>query len=66
MLVSLAWVKSAPDRQARCVDLDPEVIAWGKEHNIAKEPQPVRERLDVQLANVLDTPPRPQLTTGST
>ena len=57
MLVSLAWVKSAPDRHARCIDLDPEVITWAEEHNIAKEPLPVRGRLDVVCGNVLDIPP---------
>ncbi len=56
MLVSLAWVKSAPDRRARCVDLDSEVIAWAKEHNIAKEPRPVRGRLDIVCGSVLDIP----------
>eukprot|EP01043_Picozoa_sp_COSAG02_P084625 COSAG02_NODE_22424_length_753_cov_1.019878_2_plen_92_part_01 len=56
MLVSLAWVKSAPDRRARCVDLDPEVIAWAKEHNIAKEPRPVRGRFDIVCGSVLDIP----------
>jgi len=57
VLVSLAWVKSAPDRRARCIDLDPEVITWAEEHNIAKEPQPVRRRLDVVCGNVLNIPP---------
>ena len=56
MLVSLAWVKSAPDRRACGVDLDTDVIAWAEQHNISKESPAVQERVEVVAANVLDPP----------
>jgi len=31
-LFSCAWVKSAADREAVGVDLDPEVLAWSRAH----------------------------------
>lgn len=34
--VCCEWVKSHPKRTALGVDLDPEPLAWGKEHNLAK------------------------------
>ncbi len=33
--VSCCWVQSDPDNRAWGVDLDPEPLAWGREHNIA-------------------------------
>eukprot|EP01052_Picozoa_sp_SAG31_P006387 SAG31_NODE_293_length_18292_cov_8.779586_13_plen_195_part_00 len=56
MLVSLAWVKSAPDRLASCVDLDSEVIAWAQQKSLNLEPQSVRERITVLCGDVLETP----------
>ena len=53
MLVSLAWVQSDAQRRACCVDLDPEVIGWAEEHNLAQQPPGVRQRLRVLLADVL-------------
>lgn len=34
--LACAWVESHRKREAWCVDLDEEVTAWGKKHNIAK------------------------------
>lgn len=33
-LLTATWVKRGPDRRGVGVDLDPSVLAWGKEHNI--------------------------------
>lgn len=33
-LLCATWVKSKPNRTATGVDLDPEVLAWGTEHNL--------------------------------
>jgi SAM-dependent methyltransferase len=34
-LLCAHWVKSHRDRTATGVDIDPEVLAWGREHNVA-------------------------------
>lgn len=34
--VCAAWVRSRPDREALGIDLDPETIAWGLEHNVSE------------------------------
>ena len=35
-LVSCEWVRSRKDRTAICVDLDPEPLEWGRQHNLSK------------------------------
>lgn len=42
--VSCEWVKE-PGRTALCVDLDPEPLAWGREHNLAKLEPAAQERV---------------------
>ena len=54
--VSCEWVKSADDRAAVGVDLDPEPLEWGRQHNLAalSKPQQARLRLlqqDVRKRN---------------
>ena len=54
--VSCEWVKSADDRAAVGVDLDPEPLDWGRQHNLAalSKPQQARLRLlqqDVRKKN---------------
>jgi SAM-dependent methyltransferase len=34
-LLSREWVRARPQNRAVAVDLDPEVLAWGREHNVA-------------------------------
>src|SRR5690606_6124445 len=34
--MACAWVDSAPKRRAIGVDIDPEVLGWGREHNVGK------------------------------
>jgi hypothetical protein len=53
-LFACAWVKSAADREAVGVDLDPEVLAWGREHNASKLKPAAARRLTLLQGNVLD------------
>ena len=58
-LLSATWVQSRAGREAFGVDLDPEVLAWGRKHNIA----PLGEdaaRVHLQRANVI-TPKAPKV-----
>ena len=49
-----AWVKSAPHREAVGVDIDPDVLAWGREHHVAALTPEQRLRVRLMEANVLD------------
>ncbi len=51
-----AWVKSDRNRTATGVDLDPEVLAWGVEHNLAPLQEP-GDRITLHEKNVLDRIP---------
>lgn len=52
--LATAWVKGHRSRTAIGVDFSHEVLAWGREHVLAPEPQHVRDRVTLVLANVLD------------
>ena len=43
-LLCAAWVKSRKERTATGVDIDPKVLAWGKEHNVAPLSDEERQR----------------------
>ena len=47
------WVKLGRERRAFGIDLDPEPIAWGKEHNLAKLTDKERARVTLIEGNVL-------------
>lgn len=53
------WVSGRPDRWAIGVDLDPEPLAWGMEHNIAPLSARARERVSLVRGDVrtLKSPP---------
>ncbi|MDN5864311.1 MAG: class I SAM-dependent methyltransferase [Gammaproteobacteria bacterium] len=54
--VACKWAASAPDCTAIAVDLDPEVLGWGREHNLDPLPEAVRRRIQLVEGNVLDAP----------
>ena len=49
--VSCEWVKKR-GRTAIAVDLDPEPLAWGREHNLAKLPKAARSRVVIRQRDV--------------
>jgi len=53
-LFASEWVKSRREREAVGVDLDPVVLAWGREHNVAKLPPAAAARLNLMQADVMD------------
>lgn len=57
-LLAAAWSRSRPDREAWAIDIDPEPLAWGREHNIAPL-GPAASRVHLVQADVLSrrTPP---------
>lgn len=58
-LFACEWVKSGRDREAVGVDMDAAVLAWGREHNVAKLSPAAATRLTLLQGDVLDvrTPP---------
>ena len=48
------WVKTGRDREAIGVDMDAEVLAWGREHNVAKLSPATTARLTLLQGDVLD------------
>lgn len=52
--LATAWVAGHRSRTAIGVDLDPEPLAWGREHVVAPQPEHVKARLELVQANVLD------------
>ncbi len=57
--VCCEWVQKKTDRVAYGVDLDPEPLAWGREHNLSKISESARERVHLVEGDVLtaDVPP---------
>ena len=53
-LFACEWVKSDRNRSAVGVDLDGAVLAWGREHNLAKLPSAAAARLTLMQADVLE------------
>ena len=51
--MSCKWVKSRGKNHAIGVDIDPEVLDWGKTHNIAKLKPDARERIELIQQDVL-------------
>lgn len=58
-LFACAWVKSAPDREAVGVDLDGEVLAWSRKHNVAKLPPTAARRLSLLQSDVREVETAP-------
>jgi SAM-dependent methyltransferase len=53
-LLCAAWVKSRKERTATGVDIDPKVLAWGKEHNLGPLSDEERTRLELLRQDVRD------------
>ena len=52
---SCEWVRRRESNKAYCVDLDPEVLNWGKEHHIATLTEEQQERINIYTADVMDS-----------
>jgi len=52
--LSCAWVEAGEGRRAVGVDIDPEPLAWGREHNLAGLPENLAARVDLVQGDVLD------------
>jgi SAM-dependent methyltransferase len=50
---SVEWVARRPTNIAMAIDLDADVLAWGRERNLAKLSKEDHERLDIRNENVL-------------
>ena len=53
-LFACAWVKSQSDREAVGIDLDPEVLAWSRAHNVPKLSPAMARRLTLIEGDVLE------------
>ena len=51
---SCEWVRRHPENRATGVDLDPEVLAWGREHNAAELTPDQQQRLRLIQSDVRD------------
>ncbi len=51
------WVKSKPDRRAIGIDLDPEPLAWSREHVLSRLKDEPRQRVSLIQADVRDIHP---------
>ena len=56
--VACKWAAANWRHTAIGVDLDPEVLGWGREHNLAKLTEEVQERVQLVQGNVLEAPGR--------
>jgi hypothetical protein len=52
--VCCEWVKAGSDHQAVGVDLDPEPLTWGRDHNLAKLDQEEQSRVKLLQQDVRD------------
>lgn len=52
--MACAFVERRASNRAWGIDLDPEPLAWGREHNLAKLTEEQRSRLELIQGNVLD------------
>lgn len=57
-LFSCEWVRGGRDREAVGVDLDPEVLEWGRRHNLARLDPARSRRIRLVNADVLDVKTR--------
>lgn len=55
--VCAEWVRRQPGNRAVGIDLDGEVLAWGRANNLAKLSKAERKNVELRQANVLDTDP---------
>jgi cyclopropane fatty-acyl-phospholipid synthase-like methyltransferase len=55
-LLTATWVKSNPKRRAIGVDIDPHVLEWGHEHNLAPIGEP-GDRVTIHCQDVRDAVP---------
>jgi hypothetical protein len=58
-LLACAWVRHRKHHQATGVDLDPEPLAWGLEHNLSGLSDEQRERIHLVEGNVLEVRGQP-------
>ena len=59
MNTSCEWVKRRTDNIAHCVDLDNDVLEWGRQNNLSQLEPAQQEQLSVYNANVLDVDVEP-------
>lgn len=52
--LSCAWVRQNPENRAIGVDIDPEPLAWGREHNVSLLRPEQASRLELVRGDVLD------------
>ena len=57
--VCCEWVRRRRKNRAIGVDLDPEVLAWGREHNLSALTSAERARVDLRQQNVLTSRSEP-------
>lgn len=50
--VCCEWVQRRPENRAIGVDLDPEVLQWGREHNLSRLTDEERSRIDLREEDV--------------
>ena len=46
------WVEAGRDRRAIAVDIDPEVLEWGRKHHLRKLARKARERVELRCEDV--------------
>lgn len=56
---SCEWVRRAPGHVAMGIDLDPDVLDWGREHNLAVLDSGEQERIELLCGNVVSVRPEP-------
>ena len=57
--MACAWVEHADDHRAIGVDIDPEVLAWGRAHNLAGLPEGARSRVELIEGDVFTVKTEP-------
>ncbi len=57
--VACEWVRRHRDHTAVGVDLDAEVLAWGREHNVQSLPPAARKRIELLQEDVVKVKTRP-------
>lgn len=57
--VACAWVASGPNRRAIGVDIDPEVLNWGRENNVAKLDADAQKRVQLIQEDVFTVKTEP-------
>jgi hypothetical protein len=58
-LLACEWVKRHAKNRAWAIDLDPEPLKWGHEHNVLKLSDDARTRLELVEGNVMSSPTPP-------